>query len=171
MKEQNIQKLKRIKGLIIEGVLPIAGQTEWDDCTTVLSNSGADLIDSIEESRKKIHDIRIALFFPLSRDSMIDMDTAYHELLQDYELFFDVSMRFLKTIIDGDRCTDQQHNKKQYIRELLDHSRKAIDYITNLVSKKSTEYMHCQTLFVALVATIMAFSSVLISLWALLGRS
>jgi len=161
MKYENMKKLKELKENIHGGLYPIAGQTEWYEATKVLSTSGCDLIKSIEDFRAKVHSVKIALFFPLSWNNMSYLDTNYYELLKNYELYFDVNMEFQKTIIDGDVYTDKQGYEKKYVSELLDHVGKAIDHVSSLVSAKSTEYKHCQVLFVALVAIVIAVISLI----------
>lgn len=164
MNKHNIDDLKRIKENIREGIYPIALQPEWDKYAEILSRCGGLLINDIEEMRNKIHPINISLFFIFSRQKMHYLDASYHQLLQEYELFFDACMRFLKTIIDGDTYTDKQKYQKDYITEILMHCSKAIEHITNLVEKKSREYKHCQMLLCALTALIIALTSLSIGM-------
>ncbi|RKY42381.1 MAG: hypothetical protein DRP85_03015 [Candidatus Makaraimicrobium thalassicum] len=160
MTKENIKDLKRIIKNIREGTYTLLGPADWDNYTEILSRSGADLLRDIEKERSQIHPIRIHFIYLRSKKTMDNLDKSHHALLGNYDLFFDASMRFLKCFSEGgDQTATKRIYAKQYVKGLLDHSSQAIGYITNLVLKKSTEYKHCQTLFVALGALIIALFS------------
>ena len=144
---------------------------QWNEYNHALSKAGADLVHDIEKIRSTIHPIKISIFYPISRIRMNKLDSSYHNLLQNYELFFDASMRFLKSYLDKDYTHKDQAFSKEYVKALLQHSSQSIDYITTLVTKKSTEYKHCQTLFVALAAIIIALLPIGVRLFASLWHA
>ncbi len=122
------------------------------------------IIKDVEEERASVHLIKLHLLYFQDKDAMGDLDESYHQLCKDYELFFDASMRLVNIVFEDGRSGGDS------VKCLLEHSSKAMDNIGTLFSKKSTEHKHCQTLFVSLIAIIIASISTILSLLAILWR-
>jgi hypothetical protein len=154
MNEENIKILKEIKEQLSPGNSAISGDL-WKKYYPALIEAGTKIIEDIGKMRETIYPIKIHLIYLKDKEKMEDLDNSYNELCAQYGLFFDATMR-LSNMVFTEGISGGKH-----LQYLLDHSSQAMDHITTLVSKKSTEYKHCQTLFVALAAIVIAVISLL----------
>lgn len=164
MNEETLKILKDIKKNVSPGQSLSSGCSDWNTYSKALIAAGSEIIKDIEEKRASAHTIKLHLLYFRDKAAMEDLDEFYHQLCKDYELFFDASMRLINIVFEDGRSGGDS------VKCLLEHSSKAMDNMGTLVSKKSTEYKHCQTLFVALIAIIIASISTIFSLLALLWR-
>ena len=164
MTEENTRILKEIKEQLSPGNSVVSGDL-WKKYYPALIDAGTGIIEDTAKMRETIYPIRIHLIYLRDKKRMEDLDNDYNELCSQYGLFFDATMR-LANMVFTEGISGGQH-----LQYLLDHSSQAMDHITTLFSKKSTEYRHCQTLFIALVATFIAVVSLTITAGTLLLRA
>jgi len=163
MKDEVIQKLQFIKDKITEGTYQILSKTQWDEFAHDLSSIGADILKEIEQKRDKARNITVQFLFFRVREKLKELEDEYNEIAKNYDRFFDASMRWLKSIIDGNKYEEYQTLMKKYIEGLIEHCRQASDYLGNLVSSMRNKYHHFQILFISLIAIVIATVSLTIS--------
>lgn len=164
MDEEYIKNLEFIKENINEGTYFILPKDEWEKFAKNLSRAGAKLLREIEQERDDTRKLRISLLFFRGRKHLNKLNSAYDEIAKNFDLFFDASMRWLKSVIEKNEYTNYQTLMKKYIEELGKHCHQASDYLGNLISSKRNDYYHYQALFLAVSAVFVAVISVIISI-------
>lgn len=159
-----IGKLKSVRDQITEGTYRILSKPQWDEYSQVLSNSGATLLDEIEQERDSIRNLKIPFFFFRVRKRLLKLEENYNEIAKHFDLFFDSGMRWLKTILEGNRYVEYQSLTKNYVAGLAEHCRKASDYLSDLISSKRNQYCHFQIMFISLIALFIAVISLTIGI-------
>lgn len=156
MNTETIKTLKEIKEKHPPGGAEVQGN-DWKKYRPALVAAGEQIIQDIEEIRNEICAIRIHLFYFMDGAAIKKLNGSYNQIYGHFSLFFDATMRLSRSIfVEGVSGGPQ-------IKCLLDHSSKSMDNLSSLVSRKFGAYRHCQTLFVALVAVIIALISIVIS--------
>jgi hypothetical protein len=103
MLEEQVKKLKFIKGELREGTYNILQKAQWDAFSRELSNYGGILLGDIEQKRDEIRKLKTPPLFFLGRKQLKQLSLEYNEIAINFDLFFDASMRWLKSIIDGNK--------------------------------------------------------------------
>jgi hypothetical protein len=163
MTEEQVKKLELIKSRLREGTYSVLQRIQWDQFSTILSNYGGTLLEEIEQKRDEVRKLKTPLLFFLGQKKLNKLSMEYNEITIHFDLFFDASMRWLKSIIDGNKYEEYQILNKQYVEKLIEHSRQVSDYLGNLISAKRNEYYHYQALFISMIAIIIATVSLIIS--------
>jgi hypothetical protein len=161
MLEEQVRKLKFIKGELREGTYNILQKAQWDEFSRELSNYGSTLLGDIEQKRDEIRKLKTPPLFFLGQKQLNKLSLEYNEIAINVDLFFDASMRWLKSIIDGNKYEEYQILSKQYVEKLVEHCRQASDYLGNLISAKRSDYYHYQALFFSVMAIIVATVSLI----------
>jgi len=158
-----IRELNSIRDQIMEGTYRILSKPQWDEDSRVLSNSGAALLNEIEQERDSVRKLKIPFLFFRVRKRLVKLEEDYDEIAKHFDLFFDSGMRWLKTILEGNRYAEYQSLTKNYVAGLVEHCRKASDYLSDLISSKRNQYFHFQIVLIALVALFVAALSFIVS--------
>lgn len=159
MTEEQIKKLKFIRDEIKEGSYKILSIPMWDEFSRDLSNIGATLLNDLEQKRDCVLKLKVCLFFFLTRKQLNKLGLEYNEITKNFNLFFDASMRWLKSITDGDKYEKYQILIKQYVEALSKHCSRVLDYLSSLISAKRNDYYHYQALFISVMAVVIAVLS------------
>ena len=162
MTEEERQKLEFIKKEIKEGDYSILQPNQWDKFSADLAGIGANLLKEIEVRREDARALKVPLFFFKVRERLTNLEVDYDVVAKDYDLFFDASMRFLKSIINRNEYKEYQILRKEYLKSLTEHCIKALEYVGNIVTTGRHDYYHYQILFVAALAILVAIISVII---------
>lgn len=162
MQEEQVKNLKFIKSKLIEGTYNILQKAQWDKFSRDLSNYGGTLLGEIEQKRDEVRKLKTPLLFFLGRKQLNKLSLEYNEIAINFDLFFDASMCWLKSIIDGNKYEEYQILSKQYVEKLVEHCRQASDYLGNLISAKRNDYYHYQALFFSVIAIVVAMVSLII---------
>jgi hypothetical protein len=162
MIEEQVKKLGIIKYRLKEGTYHVLPRGDWDGFSTILSNYGGILLEDMEQKRDEVRKLKTPLLFFLGQKKLNKLSLEYNEIAINFDLFFDASMRWLKSIIDGNKYQEYQILNKQYVEKLVDHCRQVSDYLGNLISAKRNEYYHYQALYISLLAIIIATVSLII---------
>lgn len=162
MIENQIKKLKLIKEQLREGAYNILQKTQWNEFSRDLSSIGGVLLKDIEQKRDETRNLKVSLFFFLGRRQLNRLNLEYSEIVKNFDLFFDTSMRWLESIIDGNRYEEYQIITKQYVEKLTEHCSQTSAYLAALISVKTNDYYHYQALFFSLIAIFIAIISVII---------
>jgi len=147
MTEEQIKKLKFIKDEVKEGIYNILQKAQWDEFSRDLSNYGAVLLRDIEQKRDDVQGLKVSLLFFLGRRQLSKLSSDYNEIAKNFDLFFDASMRWLKSITDGNKYEEYQTLTKNYVEKLVEHCHDASNYLRNLISTKRDDYYQYQALF------------------------
>lgn len=164
MTEKEKKQLESIKKQLVEGTYPILQKNQWDKFSRDLSNYGANLLKEIEHERNCIREFNLSFFFFQGRKQLRKLDSDYEQVAKNFDLFFDASMRWLKSIINTNKYEEYQTLQRKYVESLTMHCCQALDYLGNLVSSKRNQYYHYQTLFLAVLAVFIGFLSIIISI-------
>jgi len=156
-----IKKLKFIKDEIKESCYKILSKSQWDKFSRDLSNCGAALLKDIEQKRDDVLKLKVCLFFFLAGKQLNKLSLEYDEIIRNFNLFFDASMRWLKSITDGNKYEEYQVLTKQYVEGLAQHCRRVLDYLSSLISAKRNDYYHYQALFISVIAVVIAVVSLI----------
>ena len=158
-----IKELTEIKSRLKQGTYQILQSVQWNKYAEVLANSGAKILREIEELRDSARDLKVPFLFFQVRKRLIELEENYNEAAKHFDLFFDSSMWWLKTVLEYERYSTSQKLSKDYIAGLINHCQKSIDYLCGLVTSKRKQYHYFQSLFISLVAVIIAAGSAIIS--------
>jgi len=164
MNIEQVNNLKFIKGELKEGVYHILPNPQWDKFSRDLSNCGSTILEDIEQKRDEVRRLKISLFFFLGQKQLNRLSLEYNEIAKNFDLFFDASMRWLKSITDGNKYEEYQILQKQYVENLVEHCRQASDYLGNIISAKRNDYYHYQALFFTVIAITIAVISLIVKL-------
>jgi hypothetical protein len=162
MMEEQVKKLGIIKNRLKEGAYQVLPRSEWDGFSTDLSNYGGILLEDMERKRDEVRKLKTPLLFFLGQKNLNELTLEYNEITINFDLFFDVSMRWLKSVIDGNKYEEYQILNKQYVEKLVGHCRQVSDYLGNLISARRNEYYHYQALFISVLAIIIAAVSLVV---------
>ncbi len=162
MTEQQIKKIRFIKDKLREGTYNILQKPQWDEFSRDLSNCGGTLLGDIEQKRDEVRGLKVSLLFFLGRRQLNGLNSEYNEIAKNFDLFFDASMRWLKSITNENKYEEYQVLTKQYVEKLVNHCSRASDYLGSLVSAKRNDYYHYQALFLSVVAIVIAIVSLVI---------
>jgi hypothetical protein len=164
MTEQERKQLAFIKKDIPEGSYQILQPQKWDEFSYDLANCGASLLQEIEDIRDRSYGLKINLFFFCIKRQLIIIESDYDKVAEEFNLFFDASMRWLKCIIEHNEYKEAQLLQRKYIENLSNHCSKILDRLNNSVSSKRSDYYHYQALFLSMVAIFVAALSFIISI-------
>jgi hypothetical protein len=164
MTEEERRKLLFIKEKIPEGSYQILPPQQWDQFSHDLGDCGAKNLKELENARERIHELKVHLFFFLSKKTLTHMDANCDDVTRDFYLFFDASMRWLKSIINGNEYKESQILQRDYVEKLTDHCSRMLEHLNNSISSKRSDYYHYQALFWSMVAIFVAALSVIISI-------
>jgi len=159
MTDENRDKLSSINNSISNSSYAILQKQQWDMYSRDLANCGADLLNDIEHARSDIREIRVKFTFWGTRKKLNRSNTNYDILARDFDLFYDSSMKFLRSIINNNKYEEYQILQKQDIKSLTEHCIKSLEYLGNLLSSKRNEYYHLQALNVSILAILIALLS------------
>lgn len=162
MTEEQIKKLKFIKDNIREETYNILQKPQWDEFSRDLSNCGAALLRDIEQKRDEILGLKVSLLFFLGRSQLNMVSSEYNEIAKNFNLFFDASMRWLKSITDKNKYEEYQVLTRQYVEKLVEHCSQISNYLGNLISAKRNDHYHYQALFFSVIAISIAVISLVI---------
>jgi hypothetical protein len=163
MTEEQVKKLELIKNRLKEGTYNVLQRIQWDDFSIILSNYGGALLEDMEQERDEVRKLKTPFLFFLGQKKLNKLSVEYNEITVNFDLFFDASMRWLKSIIDGNKYEEYQIFNKQYVEKLVEHNRQVSDYLGNLISAKRNECYHYQALFISVIAIIIAAGSLIIN--------
>jgi len=104
----------------------------------------------------------MSLLFFRKTKQLDELDKEYDEIAKNFDLFFDASMRWTRSIVNKNEYEDYQLLQKKYIEGLTSHCLHAVEYLGNLIASRRNDYY--QTLFIALFAIIVAITSILIGI-------
>jgi Cft2 family RNA processing exonuclease len=164
MTEDQIKKLKYIREYLIEGNYTILQKPQWNEFSKDLSNCGGNLLRDIEQKRDEVRKVKISPFSFFKGGQLKKLYSEYAEVARNFDLFFDSSMRFLKSIIDGNIYEEYQILTKNYVEKLVEHCHQASNYLGNLISAKRNDYYHYQALFYSVIAIVVSMVSLMIGL-------
>ncbi len=164
MRDEQIKKLKVIKDKIKEGDYSIFRQNVWDSIASDLSNCGATLLEDIERHRDEARRINLGYLFNFKFSKLDKLNSNYNEISRNYDIFFDASMRWIKSIIENNKYEEHQRLKKKYVEKLLDHCSQSVDNLGSIVSSKHNDYRYYQALSLSVIAIIIALISLVIRL-------
>jgi len=151
----------KIKG---KGTYTLLPANQWEEYANVLSNSGANILKDIEQLRDSTRDLKVPfLFFRLGK-RLAKLEENYNKTAKQFDLFFDCSMRWIKTRIEQNRYLEHHRLVESYMQNLVNHCQKSIDYLSGLITSKRNQYHHYQILFISLIAILIAVLSLIISL-------
>ena len=103
MMDKNKDKLNNIKNAISDGSYSILQPQQWDTYSGDLANCGANLLKEIERLRNDIRELRVIFPFIKCKKSLSKANNDYGVLAQDFDLFYDSSMKFLRSIINNNQ--------------------------------------------------------------------
>lgn len=164
MTEEQRQKLEYIKDYITEGTYSILPKNQWDEFARDLSSCGASLLKEIEQKRECVRNLKISFFFFYGRRQLGKLNSDYDQIAKNFDLFFDASMRWLKSIIEGNKYKESQILQRKYVENLVTHCCQASNYLGNLVSSNRNDYYHYQAIFLTVLAVSIAILSIIISI-------
>jgi len=164
MIEEQRKKLEHIKNYFREGTYNILSKIQWDEFSRDLSNCGANFLKEIEQKRDETRKLEINFIFFRKRKQLVKLNSDYDGIAKDFDLFFDAGMRWLRSIIEGDKYAEYQILQRKYFEGLLSHCRQALDYLGNLISSKRNNYCHYQMVFWAVLAVFIASLSIALSI-------
>jgi hypothetical protein len=164
MIEEQRKKLEHIKDYFREGTYNILSKIQWDEFSRDLSSCGASFLKEIEQKRDEVRKLEISFLFLRKRRQLIKLNSDYDAIAKDFDLFFDAGMRWLRSIIEGDKYAEYQVLQRKYFEGLLSHCRQALDYLGNLISSKRKDYFHYQMIFWAVLAVFVASLSIGLSI-------
>ena len=164
MIDENRNKLRSIIEHISDGSYSILGPQQWDKFSRDLALCGANMQNEINQLRNKTRETKVFFPFLKIRRTINTEINNYETLAKDFDLFYDSSMKFLRSIIENNEYQEYQILQKQYIEKLSDHCSKSIAYLGDLISSKRSEYYHFQTLNIAILAIFVAVFSLIVGL-------
>lgn len=157
MTEDTVRRLNEIKENIHEGTYPLLEKTNWDRYSESLRRAINEILRKATEVRSLARKTKLPFLFFKASGNIKILNTAQDALLDDFELFFDAYARFSKADLNGGETFDfKRQHEKDYIDNSYKHCDRLIKYISDNITTKHVEYRHCQTLFVALVAVVIA---------------
>ena len=164
MTEDQVRELEYIKGYIPEGSYSILQPAQWDRFSKTLASCGATLVKEIESRRDLVRELKVP-FLPFQfRKQLARMNADFDVTAKDFDLFYDASMRWLKSIINKNEYKEYQLLEKKYVENLTMHCCQALDYLANLVSSKRSDYYHYQALFLSVLAVFIAVLAIIVSI-------
>ena len=164
MKKEDKINLELIKKELPLESYGIIEKEKWDRFSDCIAKSGSSLLKEIENKRGRIRKFKISLLFFRQAKQLNELEREYDEIAENFDLFFDASMRWNRSIVNKNEYEDYQLLKKKYIEGLTSHCLHAVEYLGNLIASRRNDYYHHQTLFIALSAIIVAITSILIGI-------
>ena len=164
MREEDKKYLELIKKELPLELYGILEKEKWDRFSKYIATSGSNLLKEIEKQRGRIRELKISLLFFRQAKQLDELDKEYDEIAKNFDLFFDASMRWNRSIVNKNEYEDYQLLQKKYIEGLTSHCLRAVEYLGNLMSSRRNDYYHQQTFFIALSAIIVAITSILIGI-------
>ena len=164
MNDNNRKKLELINSNLKDGSYDILQPQKWDEYSRDLANCGVDIFRDIRNVKNCIRGISVKFFHWDTGKSIKKAINDFDVLVTEFDLFYDASMKFLRSIIDGNEYKEYQNLQKIYVEKLTDHCTKSVDYLGNIISSKRNEYYHFQVLNIASLALIIAFISLILSI-------
>lgn len=144
MTEEEIKKLEFIKQNITDGTYCILQKPQWDKFGYDLSNIGSNLLKNIEQIRNDARKLKTTFF--RGRKELDRLSLTYDEVAKNFDLFFDSSLKWLRSITDKNKYEEYEVLLRKGIEGLVEHCRQAIDYLGNIISFKRNDYWQYRNL-------------------------
>ena len=160
MIKADFKKLEEIKNLFTTEPYTLLSKIQWEKSGRELSDCGRNILKEVERIRNDARKMRIT--FLKGRQELDQITFAFDEIAKNFDFFFDTSLRWIRSVIDGNVYEEHQILLKKGVESLVEHCRQAIDYLANIISFKRNDYWQYRNLSWIKAAVIIAIMTLII---------